>query len=467
MRSNVTEVREVGPFERMLTVTIDADALKAGRRSAAARLSKSTKIKGFRPGKAPVQVVESVVGTEALDREAVDEALPKALAAALAESELRPIVYPRLTDIRSLESGTEVDVLITLWPKVDRLPEYRGRKVAVERPTVSDTDVDEQVERMREQFAELEEVGREGFDGDFVLVDVQTTVDGAELSEGSTKDLMYEIGSGSLFDGMDDALRGTGAGGIVEFETTLPEAMGSDAGKTARVRLLVKRVHAKRLPELTDEWVDDVSEFATIAEMREQVGAEMQRIFDHNSWARLEQQMIADLVEDLDLDLPEALVSAEMETVLHRFAHRLEQQGVTVEQYLQLTGQDAEHFTADLRSQAEANLRTRVLLESIAEHEGMEVDPAEFEQEVSALAASSGIDEGDYRAALSEGGHEVTLAGDILRRKAVDLLLTLVVATDESGAPIELPQPTDDDGRREVHEAQDDDEGPAPTEVEE
>jgi hypothetical protein len=210
MRSNVTEVREVGPFERMLTVTIDADALKAGRRSAAARLSKSTKIKGFRPGKAPVQVVESVVGTEALDREAVDEALPKALAAALAESELRPIVYPRLTDIRSLESGTEVDVLITLWPKVDRLPEYRGRKVAVERPTVSDTDVDEQVERMREQFAELEEVGREGFDGDFVLVDVQTTVDGAELSEGSTKDLMYEIGSGSLFDGMDDALRGTG-----------------------------------------------------------------------------------------------------------------------------------------------------------------------------------------------------------------------------------------------------------------
>jgi trigger factor len=465
----MTEMREVGPFERMLTVVIDADALKAGRRSAAARLSKSTKIKGFRPGKAPVRVVESVVGAETLDREAVDEALPKALAAAITETELRPVVYPRLTDIRPLESGTEVDVLITLWPKVDRLPEYRGRKVPIERPTVSDTDVDEQVERMREQFAELDEVSREGFDDDFVLVDVQTTVDGAELAAGSTKDLMYEIGSASLFDGMDDALRGTGAGGIVEFETMLPEPIGPDAGKAARVRLLVKRVHAKRLPELTDEWVDDVSEFETIAEMREQVAAEMQRIFDRNSWARLEQRMIADLVEDLDLDLPEGLVSAEMETVLHRFAHRLEQQGVTVEQYLQLTGQDAERFSGDLRSQAEANLRTRVLLESIAETEGIEVDPAEFEREVAALAAASGVEEGDYRSALSEGGHEETLAGDILRRKAVELLLTLVAATDESGVPIELPPPQtdDDDGRREAHGAPDHDEGRAPTEVEE
>jgi trigger factor len=465
----VNEVREVGPFERMLTVTIDADALTQGRRTAAARLSKTTKIKGFRPGKAPIKVVESVVGSDTLDREAVDDALPKVLAAAIAEADLRPVVYPRLTDVRSLESGTEVDVLITLWPTVERLPDYRGRRVVVERPIVSDPDVDEQVERMREQFAELDEVAREGFDGDFVLVDVRTTVDGAELAAGSTTDLMYEIGSGSLFEGMDDALRGTATGGIVEFETRLPEPMGTDAGKTARIRLLVKGVHAKRLPDLTDEWVDDVSEFGTIAQMRQEIADEMQRIFDRNSWARLEQRLMSDLIEDLDLELPDGLVAAEMESVLHRFAHRLEQQGVTVEQYLELTGQDAERFSGDLRSQAEANLRSRVLLDSIAESEGLEVEPAEFEREVAALAGASGVEEDDYRAALSEGGHEVSLTGDILRRKAVDLLLSLVVATDEAGAPIDLPQRDTeaDPGRDEADEAEHADDGSAPTEVEE
>jgi trigger factor len=175
----VTQLRETGPFERMLTLTIPPEALEAGRRSAAARLAKEAKVKGFRPGKAPLKVVESLVGVEVLRKEAIDDALPRVLNAALEAEDLMPAVPPLLTDVRDGGEAVEVDLLVTLWPTLTEVPEYAGMKVEVEIPEVTDTDVTNQVERMRHQFAELDDVSREGFDGDLVLVDVTTTLDGA------------------------------------------------------------------------------------------------------------------------------------------------------------------------------------------------------------------------------------------------------------------------------------------------
>jgi trigger factor len=462
----VAKVIEVGPFERMLTVTIDPESFAAARKKAAATLSRDRKIKGFREGKAPLKIVESMVGAEALDREAVDEALPKALATAIADTDLRPVVYPRLMDVRYADGGAQADVVITLWPTVSKLPKYKGRKVTVELPVVTDADVDGQIDSMREQFAELDEVQREGFDGDHVLVDISTSSRDQQVAAGSTSDLLYEIGSGLLFDGMDDALRGVGAGGIVSFDTVLPEAMGPDGGKQAAVRLLVKKVHARRLPELTDEWVDDVTEFETVAAMRARLADDIQKIYDRNAWQRLSERAVADLTEDLKVELPDALATAEMESVFHRFAHRLETQGVTVEQYLQLTGQTSEAFSADLRSQAEANLRTRILLETIAEQEGIDVTPEELDREITALAAASEVEVGEYRKALTEGGHESALTGDILRSKAVDRLLELVVPVGADGKAIEMPERTTA-ADTEPADPVGDDAGPTPEEVEE
>jgi trigger factor len=152
----------------------------------------------------------------------------------------------------------------------------------VDRPVVSDADVDAQIERMRDQFAELDDVGREGFDGDFVLVDVQTTVDGeTRLAAGSANDLLYEIGIRSPSEGMDEALRGTASRRTSSSSRPCcPRRSGGrrEAGRGAPV--LVKKVKAKRLPELTDEWVDDVSEFETVDEMRRALRAEIQKVFD-------------------------------------------------------------------------------------------------------------------------------------------------------------------------------------------
>jgi trigger factor len=412
----VSKVKDAGPFEKILTMTIGEDAIEAAKKTAARRLAGEVKIKGFRPGKAPLKVIESAVGADTLRREAIDDALPAALSEAFEQTDLEPAVTPRLEDIRDGDGdGVEVDVLVTMWPRLKKPPKYKGRKIELDVAEIDDAAVDDQIERMRNQFADLEDVDREAFDDDFVIVDVNTSRDGEEFAAGSATDMLFEVGAGMFLDGMDDALRGKGAGSIEQFETTLPESFGPDGGAEVSVRVLIKQVKAKRLPELTDEWAEDMTEFATVAEMREELA-----------------------VDDLKLDLPEALVESEMDGVFHRFAHRLEQQGIEFGQYLAITGQDQEAFLADLRSQADVNIKTRVMIEAIAESEEIAVEESEMDETVGQLAAASKMDVAEYRNALTEGGQEKALSGDILRRKAIDRLLELAVPVDGTGNEIDL-----------------------------
>jgi trigger factor len=278
--------------------------------------------------------------------------------------------------------------------------------------------------------------------------------------------MLYEIGSGAFLEGMDQALRGAGAGSIVGFDTTLPEGIGADAGKPVKVRALVKQVKARRLPALTDAWVGEVSEFETVAEMRAELAVQMADIRRRSAWRHVEDRALADLVAALEVVLPSGLVEAEMDSIFHRFAHRLEEQGVRFEQYLAITGQDEKNFVSDLRSQAELNLKIRLLLEAVADQEGITVERQELEEAITALAAVARVSREEYLAALSEGGRELALAGDILRRKAIDRILDLVVPVDAAGAEVALPprgeqakavaeggddtagaDPDDDDGR--------------------
>jgi trigger factor len=227
----------------------------------------------------------------------------------------------------------------------------------------------------------------------------------------------------------------------VEFSTTLPKGMGEEGGKPVEARVLVKQVKVRRLPELSDAWVDDVSEFSTVAEMRESLGAELRRVRLGAARAELELRLLDQLRDEMGLKLPGDLVEAEADAVLHRFAHRLEARQVTIEQYLAATGQSADALVGDARSQAEINLRTRVLLDAVAEAEGLEVSEEDFNAAVEALAAAAKAKPAEYRQALEGGGQGKALAGDILRRRAVDRLLELVVAVDAEGNEIEFPAP--------------------------
>ena len=452
----MTEAREAGPFERVLTVTIAGDDLAKAETRAARKLSGEMKIKGFRPGKAPRQVVEKLVGSETLRSEAIDVALPGVVADAIREAEIQPAVAPRVTDVRDTETGVEIDVMVTLWPEAEVLPEYRGREIEIERPEIEEGELDSRIDQIRDQFAELDDVDREAFDGDYVLIDV-SRVGGDDL----VKDLMYEVGSGSLLEGIDIPLRGSRAGTIEEFDTMLPVPGGEPEEVVARV--LVKQVKAKRLPELTDEWVDDVSEFETVAEMRERLTEDLAEMKVRGARLVLAERLLEALVEDLELEVPEALVEAEMEAVFHRFAHQLSERGVSIEQYLQMSGQDQDSFIEDLRSRGSANLRTRILLDGVAAAEGLEVTEDEMSAAVLQLAAMARVSPDEYRAALREGDREVTLAGDILREKAKERLVELAVPVDADGEVIELPVPKrDETPDAEAADETEDGEGPEP-----
>jgi trigger factor len=440
----VTEVKEAGPFERILTVTLEGDAYESAKNRAARKLAQQVKIKGFRPGKAPRKIVESVVGAEALRDEAIEQSLPRLVAEAILESELEPAVTPRVEGIRDIEGGVEVDLRVTEWPSLDRVPEYRGRRIMVDSPSVTDEDVEGQIDRIRDQFAELDDVDREGFDGDYAVIDLATSVDGEEIAAGSAKDLMIEIGASAHIAGLDDAVRGKKAGHIAEFATTLPPTIGEHAGRDAKARVLVKAVKTKRLPEVTDEWVDDVSEFETVAEMREMLREQMAMIRESAVREEYEQKLLEELRSDVEITLPDALVEAEMDAVLHRFAHRLETQGVTLDKYFELTGQDQGAFVEDLRSQARLNLITRILLEAVGVEEGLEVTDEETDETIEALAKAAKVAPEDYREALARGAQEKSLAGDILRRKAIDRLLELAVAVDADGNEIVFTKPEAD-----------------------
>ncbi len=484
----MTKVKDAGPFERIITLSIDSDAIEAGKKTAAKRLAGEMKIKGFRPGKAPMKVVESAVGVDALRREAIDDALPLVLTAAIEETELEPVARPRLEDIRDRDDGVEVDILVTLWPTLKKPPKYKGRKIELSAPKIDDAAVDDQIEEMRNQFADLEDVDREAFDDDFVIVDVTTSKDGEEFAAGSATDMLLEVGADMFLEGMDDALRGKGAGQIEQFSATLPESFGSDGGAEVSVRVLIKQVKAKRLPDVTDEWVDDMTEFETVAEMREELAEQMSQMRWSGLRASFERILLQELIDDLTLKLPDALVEAEMDTVFHRFSHRLKQQEIEFERYLVLTGKDQETFLAEIRSQAELNLNTRVMLEAVAASEKLQVEQSEIDETIEELAAASKMEVVDYRKVLTEGGQEKALSGDILRRKAVDRLLKLAVPVDSTGEEIDfdlapeegvedtddaepVPKAADDDADRDrtngrSGDAEDLDEGPDSVEAE-
>ncbi|MBU1866700.1 MAG: trigger factor, partial [Actinobacteria bacterium] len=410
------------------------EVLAKAEARAARKLAGQLKIKGFRPGKAPRQVVEKMVGSETLRSEAVDIALPGMVAEAIAEADLQPATPPRVLDMRDIDGGVEVDVMITLWPEAETLPEYRGREIEIVRPALEDGEVDERIDRMRDQFAELDDVDREAFEGDYVLIDI-TRPGGEDV----VKDLMYEVGSGSLLEGIDIPLRGSKAGTIAEFDTVLPVPGGGSDEVVAKV--LVKQVKAKRLPELTDEWVDDVSEFETVTEMRERMTEDLVEMKAYGARMALGDKLLDTLVGELDLEVPEALIEAEMEAVFHRFAHQLEERGVTVEQYLKMSGQDQDAFIEDLRKRGSVNLRRRILLDAVAAAEGLDATEAEIASAVAQLARMARVSSEDYRKALEEGGREQALAGDILREKAKQRLVELAVPVDADGEVIELPVP--------------------------
>jgi trigger factor len=299
---------------------------------------------------------------------------------------------------------------------------------------------------LRDRFADLEEKTGPLADGDYAQIDIKGSVPGAgggdEVIDAlSATDFLYEVGSGMLVDALDTELRGAKPGDILKFNDTLPERFGERAGDEVTFQVLVKEAKAKVLPEATDEWVSDVSEFDTLEELR---GDARQRL---ELYSKVQAQMLVrDKVLEaaaglVDLDPPDALVAQEMERRLHDLAHRLEAQGANIAQYLEATGQEQDAFVAGVREGSTAAVKADLALRAVVAQEAIEASDEELDTEIARLAERVEEKPAKVRRDLEQRGVIEAVRSDIARNKALQFLVDHATVVDESGDPIDLSLP--------------------------
>lgn len=453
-----TEVNKSGQFERTLTVTLDTDELAEAKARAARRISKSMKIKGFRPGKAPLAVVERMAGAEYVRSEAIDEAIQSVVPTAIDEVGLEPVTIPSVSAVRDEnEDGTvEIDVRVTLWPVLESLPDFGRFEVEVDDPTVTDDEVQEQLDALRNQYAELEDHDGEIADGDFALIDIAVSQDDEAVESAGAKDLMYEVGSESFIPGLDEILLGAEVGATVTGPGTLPEGYSDKGGEDVTLTVTVKEARTKVLPELTDDIVEEATDFDTVEELTEAVRSNLHAYKVQVQRTVLRDKAVQYALNEVDFDVPDALVEAEVEARVRNLIARLEDDDISIQDYLRITGQDEQTFVANIRDQADHALSTRILLESIAAVENWGVTDEDLVDHVTGLlqgqpGGPEDVDPQELIEAWRASGQIDSLTGDILRERALSSLVDAAIPVDKSGNPVDLtPVVVDDEDTTEA-----------------
>jgi len=414
-----------------LSVEIDETEVDRVLDEAVRTLSRQARIPGFRPGKVPRRVLEARMGgAVALRAEALREALPDFYAQAVVDAELDVINTPEIDITAGEESGpVAFDALVEVRPLVG-VPGYGGLLVTVPSPVVSDEDVDAQVDRLREQEGELVEVGRPARDKDNVTIDVHGNDQSGEEVVG-VDDFVYEVGSGTVVAELDDHLRGSKPGDVLAFSAT-------PAGGTAvDFKILVKDVKEKHLPEATDAWAEENSEFATVAELRADLHQRIGRVKIVQTQMALQESALGALVELVDEDeVPEVLVDQEVEQRVHDLGHRLEQQRINLDQFLAATGRSGEDLLAELRVDALRAVKADLALRAVAEAEELTVTPEELDVEIEAMAERMEVDPAQLRAQLDRAGRMAAVRSEQRKAKALTWLLDHVELVDEDGNPV-------------------------------
>jgi trigger factor len=435
-----TEVNETSRFERTLTVRLENEELEAAKKKAAAKISRTMKIKGFRPGKAPLAVVERAAGAGYVRSEAIDEAIQDIVPLAIDEAGLDPVTPPSVSAVRDeSEDGTiEIDVLVTLWPVLESLPDFDEIEIEVEDPAVTADEMDEQLDALRNQYAELEDYEGELSDGDFALIDLDVESNGEPVDTAGAKDLMYEIGTNSFVPGVDEILIGATVGDTARGAGTLPDGYSDMGGQEVDLIVTIKEAKKKTLPDITDEMVSEATEFETEAELRAAIEENMLAYKVHNQRAALQDKVVQYIVNEVDLDIPSALVDAEVQARVRNLADRLEKDNIDLQNYLRIMGQDEASFLASIRDQADHALATRVLLDSIAAIENFEITEEEISEHVMSMFQGSVEDPIEIIEAWRASGEIESLMDDMLRERALTNLVDTAKPVDKDGNPVDL-----------------------------
>lgn len=426
----------LSPTRVKLTVEVPFDELKPSLDAAYKKIGAQVRVQGFRPGKVPQRLLDQRVGRGTIISEALEDAVPRFYSNAVSEQEVDILGRPEV-DITSFGDGeplvftAEVDVR----PEV-ALPDYDGLAVTVDDAEASDDEINEQLAGMRERFAVLEGVERSVESGDYVSIDLVAQADGAPIDEASTTGLSYEVGSDSLVPGLDEQLVGLRDGASATFSTQL--VAGERAGQDAEVTVTVKSVKSKVLPALDDEFATTASEFDTLTELTADLRARINRVKRLQQGMEARDKALEALLELVEVPLPEAAVSAEIEGRMHNLGHQLEHAGLTLEGYLADEEKSREEFDGEVRASAEQAVKASLVLDAIARKEELGVSDAELTEQVVRRAQRAGLDPQSYADQLVQAGQVPVLAGEIVRGKALALVLENAKVTDASGHEVDI-----------------------------
>ena len=439
-----TDVEELSPTRVKLTIEVPFEELEHAFDVTYKALAKQVRIKGFRPGKAPARLIDRYVGRGAVVSEAVNHAVPELYNEAIQKEELFALGQPdvevtKLEDNEEFAFTAEVDVR----PKFE-VKDYKGIEVTVDSAEVTDEQVDEQISTLRERFSTLVGVDRPIEDGDHLSIDLSAAVDGEKLEDVAVSGHSYEMGTNTMLEGLDDTLRGMEAGGEATFSTTL--VGGEHEGQEADVTVTVHSVKVKELPELDDEFAQLASEFDTIEELRDDMRERMGEMRRMQQLSTARDKVLEKLIESIDLPLPEAVVDEEITRRRESLEQQLTQSGLSKEAYLESQEQTEEEFEEELKTGADSAVKAGFILDQLALQEDLSADQGELSQYVFEQAQRMGVSPDQLAQHLVESNQIRVAFTEVVRGKAMDLVLANAEITDEDGNVVE--QKTDSDSEQ-------------------
>ena len=436
-------VETLSPTRVRLAIEVPFAELEPSLKRAYREIGAQVSIPGFRKGKVPAAVIDQRVGRQTILTEAVQEAIPEQIMAAVREHEVRTLGRPEVeitdfADGQPLKFTAEVDVR----PEIT-LPELSSIVVTVDPVEVADEDVDKQVEGLQQRFATLKSVDRPAQRGDFVQLDLAATVDGQEVPGGTASNLSHEVGSNQLLPGLDDTIDGMAAGASTTFTTEL--VAGDYAGREAEVAVTVRTVKERELPPIDDEFAGLASEFDSLDELRADLSQRLARVKKVEQLYSARDKALEALVAAAEIPTPEGLLRDEVDSRKQAMTDQLERMGSSLEDYLGLENKTEEELDSELTDAATQGVKIQLLLDAFADENELQVTDDEYGHEVVHRAQRAGVAPQQYYDQLVRAGMAGTVYADVRRGKALAAVLEKVIIKDANGEVVSLDELRGDD----------------------
>ena len=417
-----------------LTIEVSAEDLDKAMEKAYQKQKSRISLPGFRKGKAPRKMIESMYGKGVFMEDAVNSLVPQEYTKALGECDLEIVSQPEI-NVTQMEPGKALIFTadVAVKPEVT-LGDYKGVEVPKSEIAVTDEEVDAEVKKEQDKNARTVAVeDRAAANGDITTIDFEGFVDGVAFDGGKGTDYALTLGSGTFIPGFEDQLVGANTGDHVEVKVTFPEEYQAKelAGKEAVFQCDVKKIETKEVPELDDEFAKDVSEFDTLAEYKEDVKKKLTEKKEKEARTAKENAAVDKAIENAQMDIPELMTKTECRQMMDDFSRRMQQQGLSMEQYFQFTGQSMDKMMEDMKPQALKRIQTRLVLEKVAEVENIQPSEEEITEEIQKMADAYKMEADKIREAIGESGLE-QMKKDMAVQKAVTVIADAAVEVEKA-----------------------------------